>query len=788
MSDFEWDTPEWAQSDSDESQSSKDRNSPTDNTRASGSSTNNDNTTSFSAIPGAQHIIILVDAHPSMFKPYIRTKSHHAGHAYISPFDAALIASEKLLHHRVNSVATTRTGKRDGVGIVLFNCPTVAQVENHMNDSLRRLMDLSPPGVDHIQTIRSCMDMDTHTSRVKDVDMDMDMDKDQSANAGSRVRNLHDELYATKREECDDNPENQRNNDDDDDDHAETSQSISLRSAFFDCNTIFNEATCVKKLSRTSKEAEDSKTVWIFTNEHDPIRSSEQERKLVQCAHRDLVENEVVIRLWALPRADRIPFDYKLFYDFIVFDQCQDGDNDNDNDNAGIIGSQGMLQHSPGENDLDLDGLLEQFSQAFGRVRKTQSIPMHLPDWYATSGTRTATETATATDANNHQNDAYSQSSSHPNSIGSYPGIMLDIYPMIRIKKKPIPITINARTKKRTKKSSQILSKVTGEIISSDRINTFVEFGGERVSMTKEEVANIKRASNGNPDDACLLLLGFKPRSALKNMHQFSLIDRTLFAYPNEQLVKGSKAAFATLHSAMIRKDVMGIGELLQRVTATSRLVAILPQEEQLFDDGEQEQPPGFLLVPMAYEDDIRAIPRTGDHVADEGMTSAAKDIIRNLNLDNDIIIGESFENPVLKSLWKYIESVALGTPLEEHDPDEDDTTWDKKGIMSVCGDQITAFNQLLPDDEVIVQERKRKAAPIITDYTGIDWFKEYNENALEDLTVDELKAYLRSQGERISGRKTDLIERVRTHLHERIESGEARRGGVIDDALTEDL
>mmetsp|Transcript_16836 Transcript_16836/g.25281 ORF Transcript_16836/g.25281 Transcript_16836/m.25281 type:complete len:843 (+) Transcript_16836:1-2529(+) len=624
-------------------------------------------------------------------------------------------------------------------------------------------MDLAPPGVDHIQTIRSCMvNMNGNNKNPSVLELELDSNNSAGNMKNTRLRDLQDELYSAKRENYDRDQFANNPNDDDDDNDTEISQTTSLRSVFFECNTIFNQAKCVKKLGRTSKEIDDCKTVWIFTNEHDPIRGSEEQRELVQTAARDLVENDVDIRLWSLPRADRVRFDGNLFYKFITT---------TDDDDANDARGQGMSQNSPGEDYLDLEGLVERFSQAFGKVRKTQSIPMYLPDWNNTNGNTGDTGSG----GNGNQNNDSSFSSS-PNSAKPYPGIMLDVYQMIRIKKKPLPTTINARTNKRTKRATEILSKETGEIIPKDRIRTFVDFGGERIPITKEEVSQIKRNSNGNPDTACLILLGFKPRSEMSRVHQFPLIDRTLFAYPNEDMVKGSRAAFATLHASMSHKNVLGIGELLQRVTATSRLVAIIPQEEELFEDGEQEKPPGFLLIPMAYEDDIRAIPENGDHDANPDLVSAAEGMIQRLNLDDNIIIGESFENPVLKTFWNYIESVALGTPLVENDADEDDTQWDEDTILSICGNQINTFKQLLPEDEVVVKERKRKTASVKADETGIDWIREFHENSFEELTIEELKAYLRSHGERVGGRKSDLIDRIKDHIQARIDNGEEKQ------------
>jgi ATP-dependent DNA helicase 2 subunit 1 len=337
----------------------------------------------------------------------------------------------------------------------------------------------------------------------------------------------------------------------------------------------------------------------------------------------------------------------------------------------------------------------------------------------------------------------------------------------------PVPSSSPSYLHRKTNKTTDILATETGEIIPPERIHRFIEFGGERVSISKQELSRIKKDSNAHPKKASLILLGFKPMSSIPRIHQYPLIDRSLFAYPNDDLVKGSRVAFATLHAAMLRKNVLGIGELLQRINATSRMVAIVPQEEELSEDGMiQEVPPGFLLIPLAYEDDIRAIPETpetGDYEADSELVSAAEGFMTKLRLEN-VVIGESFENPALKVFWNYMESVALGTLLGENDPDEDDTTWDVDAILSVCGGEIETFKQLLPEDEVIVKERKRKVTTVRADETNIDWFHEYEENTFEDLTVEELKAYCRSQGEKVGGRKVDLIQRVKDHIRSRID------------------
>jgi ATP-dependent DNA helicase 2 subunit 1 len=702
MSDFlehdPWgEIPDWAQSDSEQSHT-------TTNSRVG-----NFSRSSIGPIfvPGAQHIIILIDSHPSMFEPCIQAAYDSINGNCISPFDAAIIAAENIIHDKVHFSATTKTGKRDGIGIILYNCPPSLSNGSDTSSTIRNLMSLNPPGVDSIHMIRAC-------SKMKE-------------NGGYMARDLKSELYSTKIED---------NSDDVDcfEHDFEMNQAYSLRSALYEANVMFNEAKCVKKLSSTSKEVEDSKCVWIFTNEGDPSKGNEEQRCSVQCTVKDLLENGICTRLWSLPRADKVKFNRSLFYDFIITED------DNDSDRK--------MFHTESEDDLNLEGLLERVSEAFLKVRKLQTVPMYLPEW-------------TEMPSSNRSNAAEEKMTNNsPN-----PHIMINLYHVIRIKKKPLPVIINSKSRKKTNRVTEILSTETGEIISKERLRYYFEFGNERIYFTKEEIDQIKLSSNANSVTPCLTLIGFKAAPSMSSIIQYPLISRSMFAYPDEEFVKGSWAAFGALHASMVRKKVMAIGKFLYKINGTVRFVAVIPQEEVLFENGEQNRPPGFIIMPLAFEDDIRAIPDNGGIAAERELVEAAENMIRHLNLDRDIVIGESFGNPALQAFWDYIESVALGTPLSEKLVDHDDTSWDVKSILSACGQHIEKFNKLLPENENMVTEKKRKPFSSDIEVDDIDWINEFNQNTLDKLSVNHLKCYLRSKGEPITGRKSDLIARIKMHI-----------------------
>ena len=123
-----------------------------------------------------------------------------------------------------------------------------------------------------------------------------------------------------------------------------------------------------------------------------------------------------------------------------------------------------------------------------------------------------------------------------------------------------------------------------------------------------------------------------------------------------------------------------------------------------------------------------------------------------------------SFENPALSKFWSYIDSIALGVTTQQYCEENDVTRMRVDDIIEAAGKYINDLNALLPNDEIVLKSKKRKA-DLPPDDTGIDWFHEYKSGNLESFKINELKSYLKSFGEKVSGKKADLITRVKSHI-----------------------
>ena len=138
----------------------------------------------------------------------------------------------------------------------------------------------------------------------------------------------------------------------------------------------------------------------------------------------------------------------------------------------------------------------------------------------------------------------------------------------------------------------------TGAPLLPSEINKYQEYGGERITMTQEEVKSIV-SLDGNVG---LRLIGFKPIDSLKFGHY---VRSGYFIYPEEKVIKGSRTIFAALLIKCLEKKVMAICSFKPRDSSGPSFVALVPQEH----DPSEGKASGFHLIFLPFADDIRSVP-----------------------------------------------------------------------------------------------------------------------------------------------------------------------------------
>lgn len=341
-----------------------------------------------------------------------------------------------------------------------------------------------------------------------------------------------------------------------------------------------------------------------------------------------------------------------------------------------------------------------------------------------------------------------------------------------------------------------------------ERIRQFADFAGELVPLSQQDLSGLRNESNGNLDSCNLVLLGFKPVDSIPFYH---LMDSPYLIYPqvdSKKMVMENELAFVNLHASMLRKNVVGVAEVLFRRGWTSKLVAVYPLEEERDPDGAQERPSGFLVCALPFEDDIRELEmdeamkelrrqatmtedlemsdikieqhsapidtssnaeakESAGNIASEELVSAAMELIDRQRLD-DTKLGDDFDNVALEKFFNYIEAIATEDPFFEETGDQD-TELDDNIVLEAARAQIESFKRLLPEDVEKTKAAGGRKRKLEHDDSGLNWQELYGNDELDSCRVPELKMYLRSVGEPLSGNKGDLLLRVKVHIEQNL-------------------
>lgn len=328
-------------------------------------------------------------------------------------------------------------------------------------------------------------------------------------------------------------------------------------------------------------------------------------------------------------------------------------------------------------------------------------------------------------------------------------------------------------------------ARATATSVMRSRLRTYYPFGGDEIAMNSQDKVDLKKGANANADFASLILIGFKPQKSIDLAP--NLVGKTYFCHPSDKEVVGSVDAFANLHASMLRKEVVAVGELLSRVTATSRPVVIRPLKavkQKMGGVTVFSQPAGMLVAEMPYQDDVKLVEAdsvTFEPSADDDPAMEAMSMLVN-GMTIAPVLGKDFDNADLDVFWNYAERVALKDPIMPNR--QYDTYVDAEFMHQQFGEQIDTILNALPEEKKAKTGRaaadrpKKRPAPV-PDETGIDWEDEFRNSIKEDngflkkRSKDELKAYCRAAGLRLGGNKPDLVARVEEHLKERIRASQ---------------
>ncbi|KAI8088997.1 SPOC like C-terminal domain-containing protein [Halteromyces radiatus] len=488
-------------------------------------------------------------------------------------------------------------------------------------------------------------------------------------------------------------------------------QLYGITSAEFPLGDVF--WTCADIFSAITQKRT-SKRVFLFTNQDHPHSDNEKLRNAAIQRAKDLLDMNIRIELFGLDRIHH-NFDYKHFYREVFIHEKSDDFYDDDEANDFIME----------KGSTKLEELMTRIRRKEVKKRSLFSIPFNI-----------------AKDL----------------TIG------VKGYSLAMEQKKGSPkkvLTEGERIQEvQTVTAYQCMD--SNLFLTDYDVKYFFPYGGEKVVFTKDEINAMR-----NVGDPGLTLLGFRPHSILSN---YPNVKHSYFIYPSEMEYEGSTRTFTALLNAVLDQDKIVMCYLIRRKNTMPNLVALVPQNEKLDDDGIQITPPGFNVICLPYADDIRQIPVESTPHATSLQVDFMKSIINKLFIkgDYDPMV---FENPGLQQHYATLQAIALDEPLEK----SDDSTIPKfEMIDNRLGDEIIAFKDLIPNYGNLMENASninQKRKDIIGD-SGTSGKKRqathnlsveqaYKDQQLDKCTVPMLKEWLNSRGILPQGNKPNLMDQV---------------------------
>ena len=180
-----------------------------------------------------------------------------------------------------------------------------------------------------------------------------------------------------------------------------------------------------------------------------------------------------------------------------------------------------------------------------------------------------------------------------------------------------------------------------------------------------------------------------------------------------------------------------------------------------------QEQP---LLIGeignIKNDDDNEEDDGSKGNIASEELVQAMISLMAKLDLTRqEIGLGDLIlQNPAMINFHNYLSSIAFGIRHEKVEnyllrPSEEE----QKGQMEKVRNEVEDIIGKLPGDAEKPKASRKRA--LVPDTSGLDWDDLLKTGKIKTCKVDQLKSYLRSVGEALTGRKDELASRVTLHL-----------------------
>lgn len=496
-----------------------------------------------------------------------------------------------------------------------------------------------------------------------------------------------------------------------------------LKEALWTCHSEFN-------VKARKQSVGDYKRIWIFTNDDNPYHGEQQRLEQAIQVSKDCAGLGMETSLWHMDPASGSKFDLSKFYTRLLSAEEDE-----------------LALRVIGAGNEGFDAMLSISRRKEHKKRRLGTIRFHLSS--RSGGISVDTGTT---------------SSSSKDGLGE---LRVELYKLIAQAKKPDSLNLQSTTNFPLKTVSTLINS-NGKKLHEEDLRLFLEVQGTRIYFTRSEFNDLKHLGF---NEGILEILYFTDATAITSHPEFNYRS-PYFVTPDEKKVKGTSSLFFAVVNSMIVNKVIGVATFMLNRSSLPRLVAIIPQTEVIDeDDGVQILPGGMNLVILPWISEMRSL-KVPEMVA-EARTMVNPDMVKAATkLTSKWQFEETsglpltgIENPSIQCFYGGLQAIALNQPQSEWQPGRDDQMVVKFIDESVQRDVSEAISQLKTEvrfDDTEEPDKKRTTSKGLSSSAKRMKMEKAEAGDFDSMTIDALKEVCRERGLKISGKKADLIERLR--------------------------
>eukprot|EP00871_Galdieria_phlegrea_P003810 jgi/Galph1/442/GphlegSOOS_G5162.1 len=496
-------------------------------------------------------------------------------------------------------------------------------------------------------------------------------------------------------------------------------EKLKFHEMLFTCRSLVNH------VARKSQLA--SRRLFLFTNDGEPVEDSREQKTLSIQQARDLSDSGIVIELFPLKGCKSKSFEYQAFFEDVLGER-------NKTRNMQPV-------NNPVSNITELNQQI--------RTKQYKKRALLYSKLYLDS----------------EEND---KSTSETLAAG------IEVFALYHRTIKGRKVLLEARNNEPVRRINIKYSEESGALVTDlSEIGYSFPFAGIACVFTQKEMENLRQLCQSG-----LHLIGFEDANKLKWQHS---LKPSYFIYPSDRQIQGSQLLLSVLWKQMLETNQIAIVRVYLRNVSYPRLGALVPQEE--LHDETYFQPSGFHLLWLPFADDIRkewktTYPSIKD-LPSEHCIESAKEVISKLSLPK--YTGLQYSNPDIQRYYNGLEALALNQ--SEMKEVQDNLKINEELVNAACK-ALEAWKSIVTSQPLemavynkepqplkgshLKRQREQDAARKYLDQLKLNWKALASGAAgeeLGDLNMNILKMFCTANGLPKSGRKADVVERIRSYL-----------------------